>query len=498
MNQTITLTATHWWYLIGVIAIVATMIRRENVVVPAIVATLAVAWSWSGSGVHALTSVFNANMVAAKELFNIFLVIALMTALLNSLKALRADVKMVEPFRAVMSNGTIAYVVLATVTYFISLFFWPTPAVPLVGAILIPAAIAAGLSPMGTAVAVAIAGQGMALSSDYVIKVAPGISAKAAGLADLSVVADRGLVLSLITGGVALVLGYFAIRKEISPPSEALLERWERGDSLNAGSAAAHLGSFDKAALAQATSGASPEQAKETRWGGVFAIVTPIVFLGIVAFMVLPRFVKGMPDLKGGDAAALVGGAAAVLLLFSSLAAGGTKYFDRTADHITDGLVFAFKAMGSVLPIAGFFFIGAPDTAGAILGVAANVKVPNLLFELIQAGQGWIPANQFFVAFGTLIVGMITGIDGSGFAGLPLTGALSGALGKTVGMDPATLCAIGQMGAVWTGGGTLIAWSSLIAVTGFARVPVLEAVRVLFVPVVTGLIASTILAVLIW
>ena len=26
---------------------------------------------------------------------------------------------------------------------------------------------------------------------------------------------------------------------------------------------------------------------------------------------------------------------------------------------------FAFKAMGSVLPIAGFFFVGAPDTAGA-------------------------------------------------------------------------------------------------------------------------------------
>jgi len=65
-------------------------------------------------------------------------------------------------------------------------------------------------------------------------------------------------------------------------------------------------------------------------------------------------------------------------------------------------------------------------------------------------------------------------------------------------MDPATLCAVGQMGAVWTGGGTLVAWSSLIAVTGFARVPVLDAVRVLFLPVIAGLIASTVLAVLIW
>jgi hypothetical protein len=54
------------------------------------------------------------------------------------------------------------------------------------------------------------------------------------------------------------------------------------------------------------------------------------------------------------------------------------------------------------------------------------------------------------------------------------------------------------MGAVWTGGGTLIAWSSLIAVAGFARVPVLETVRALLLPVLTGLLVSTICAVLFW
>ena len=93
---------------------------------------------------------------------------------------------------------------------------------------------------------------------------------------------------------------------------------------------------------------------------------------------------------------------------------------------------------------------------------------------------------------------MITGIDGSGFAGLPLTGALAGALAPGAGLAATTLAAVGQMGAVWTGGGTLVAWSSLIAVTGFARVPVLEAVRVLFVPVILGLGLSTVAAVLIW
>jgi len=54
------------------------------------------------------------------------------------------------------------------------------------------------------------------------------------------------------------------------------------------------------------------------------------------------------------------------------------------------------------------------------------------------------------------------------------------------------------MGAVWTGGGTLVAWSSLIAVAGFARVPVFTIVRTAMLPVLTGLAASTIAAVLIF
>ncbi len=94
------------------------------------------------------------------------------------------------------------------------------------GAILLPAAIAAGLPPISAGVAIAIAGQGMALSSDYVIQVAPGLSAKAAGV-DTGAVADRAMVLSLITGGVALVLGYLMTRSEFRKPDAVLLERWE-------------------------------------------------------------------------------------------------------------------------------------------------------------------------------------------------------------------------------------------------------------------------------
>lgn len=509
MNPVAPVEAAHWVYLAGVAVIVLTMILRANVVVPSIVATFCVALAWTGSPISALGSIFNASFVAAKELFNIFLVIALMTALLNALKTLQSDIRMVEPFRAVMKNGHTAYFVLAGITYAISLFFWPTPAVPLVSAVLLPAAIAAGLPPLAGAVAIAIAGQGMALSSDYVIGVAPGISAKAAG-AVASVVADRALVLSLITGSVALLIGYFSLRGQIVPASNALLARWQAQSSSNT-PAVESAGTFDKAELARGTSRDAPllsaaqissalgADAGRVMWSKVFAVVTPLAFMAVITAMVLPKVMTSMPDLKGGAAATLVGGMAAMLMMLATLAAEGPrKMLDTSAEHITDGFVFAFKAMGSVLPIAGFFFIGAGETSGAILGVADGLKPPHLLFELIQSAQHLIPKSHTFVAFGVLLVGMITGIDGSGFAGLPLTGTLSGALAPAAGMQAETLAAVGQMGAVWTGGGTLIAWSSLIAVAGFARVPVLDAVRALLIPVLSGLVVATMCAVVLW
>ena len=509
MGATVELLPAHWIYLVGVAAIIITMLLRANVVVPSVIATFLVVLAWSGNFVTALGSIFDASFVAAKELFNIFLVIALVTALLNSLKELRSDVRMVEPFRSVMKNGHVAFFVLALVTYAVSLFFWPTPAVPLVSAVLLPAAIAAGLPPLAGAVAIAIAGQGMALSSDYVVGVAPGISAKASG-ALVTVIADRALVLSLVTGTVALLLAYLSLRKRFVPADDTLLAHWQAQVGNGFSATLADAGTMHKPEIARGTSHDQPAlltesdverelqevERRRVKWSKLFAVLTPLGFLLVIALMVLPLLVAGVPAIKGGQAASMVGGMAALLMIFATLSAHGPRrMLDISAAHVTDGFVFAFKAMGSVLPIAGFFFLGASGTAASILG-AAPEHTPSLLFDLVNAAQDWIPQSKYLVAFGVLIVGMITGVDGSGFAGLPLTGTLSGALAPVSGVDAATLAAVGQMGSVWTGGGTLIPWSSLIAIAGFARVPVLEAVRAMLVPVLTGLAASTLFAVI--
>ncbi|MBO0849097.1 MAG: hypothetical protein J2P20_06535 [Pseudonocardia sp.] len=547
------LTAAHWVYLVGVLLMIGITVARKNVVVPALLATTLTAWTMTGSAVTGIRAIFNASLTAAEELFNIFLIIALVTALLGALRAMRADKRMVAPFQWVMRGGWTAYVVLAAVTYAVSLFFWPTPAVPLIGAILVPAAIRAGLPAMGAAMALAIAGQGMALSSDYVIQVAPGLSAKAAGVS-ASAVADQALVLSLITGGVALVITAVLLRRQMRAPSPANLEEWEAGvaalpqpargarrrvvalagslvsgrpwrraetsavaadrvpvgASVGAGSVpgpvvggggengsgAAAAGPGQGAEPSTAGSGGSGDP-RDERLARIFAVAVPVAFLLMIGYMVLGKCTSLVPPLQGGDAAALVGGVAALLVVVAVVAMDGpAKALQTTGEHLIDGLVFAFKAMGVVLPIAGFFFLGNAEYAGKILGFEDGHPAPGLLLDLVTAAGRFIPGNPVVMCFGVLLVGMASGLEGSGFSGLPLTGSLAGALGAATGVSPVTLASVGQMGSVWAGGGVLVAWSSLLVVAGVTRVPVIDLARRCFLPVVAGLVVATLFAAL--
>ncbi|WP_449538971.1 hypothetical protein [Ferdinandcohnia sp. Marseille-Q9671] len=474
------LTAAHWMYLVGTGIIIFTMLFRQNVVVPSIIVTFLVGWIFTGSFSLGLQSIFNASLVAAGELFNIFLIIAIMTALLHSLKSIGADQQMITPFQKLMKNGHISFWVIIFVTYVISLFFWPTPAVPLVGALLIPVAVRSGLPPIGAAIAISLAGQGMALSSDYIIQIAPTLTATAAG-ANVGVVADRAMVLSIITGITAIVIAYLTFRKLILRPSDEHLHAWEKRDL-----------DFE-----QDNSESEKGQPQKNKYSLLFSILVPITFLIIIIYMFLAKFSDVIPSVEGGTGAALIGGASAILLIAASTCKDPRSSLNTVSDNIVKGFLFAFKAMGPVIPIAGFFFLGSGELTSKIFGMSPEDS-PSFLFDLVLSGQQFIPENAFIAGFGILLIGVITGLDGSGFSGLPLVGSLSGALAGSVGVDVETLSAIGQMGSIWVGGGTLIAWSSLIAVAGFAKVPVLDLVRKSFIPVTVGLLLSTIIGLLIF
>lgn len=466
------LTISHWMYGFFTLMIIVTMIARRGVVFPALLGTFVVTWVFKGNIIDGFTAIFHANLVAAQELFNIFLIITFMLALLHSLRDLGADKKMIQPIQKVMVNGHVSFFVLIAATYIISLFFWPTPAVPLICALLVPAAARSGLPVMLAAVAIAIAGQGMALSSDYMVRVAPNISSTSAGV-ETAAVADQGLILSLVTGVVAIGCVYLfygrSIRSKNDPRNEEDLKKVQPPAETDKISPSKNL----------------------SKWSKLFAVLVPLTMLVVVLYMMSEKLMSGrMSALTSGNETAFIGGVAVVLLLLSTLAFGRQHALDYISTHITNGFVFAFKAMGPVIPIAGFFYMGSADFSGSIIGVEENP--PALLFDLVQSSQEFLPQSAMLAAFSVLIIGIITGLDGSGFSGLPLTGALAASL-QNGSIDTETLAAIGQMGSIWTGGGTIVAWSSLIAIAGFCGVSVMDLVRKNFFPVMLGLFISTLI-----
>lgn len=457
----------HWLYVIGVVVVIATMILRRNVVIPCIVFTFLIALSFSGSLVSATQSLFNASIVAAKELFGIFLIISLMMAMLKSISATGGDELLVKPLKKLMVAPAVSYLVIVVATFVISLFFWPTPAVPLIGALLVPAAIRAGLPPMLAAMALAMAGQGMALAGDVIIQGAPGLTAKSAGVAT-ELVTLRAGILTMVAGLTAIILGYIINRREIS--------NFRYSEKESAVTADSSIASMVKAEVK------SPDLLGKGKF---------LVYL-LIAAMIAVVISMFAFDIKGGDASALLGGVALIIMLIATVIVDGFEGFDKMADFIADGLVFAFKVMGPIIPIAGFFFLGNPEMSAGILGEGA----PGYLFDIGGMVANVIPPTGFLAAFGLLILGVITGLDGSGFSGLPLAGTLAGAIASGDPGAAATLASLGQLGAIWAGGGTLIAWSSLVAVAGIVGVPVLDLVRKNLFPVVAGLVVATIVAVI--
>ncbi|MTI94821.1 MAG: hypothetical protein FH749_04945 [Firmicutes bacterium] len=464
------LTIGHWIYIITLVVVLLAMILKRDVVVPCILGILLLGWSHHGSLIAAVQTVFQGLLTAGTSLFNIMLIIALMVAMLKALQTMGADVLMVSPVRPLMKNPKVAYWVLGAAMYAAALFFWPTPATALVAVILLPIAVRAGLPPIAAAMSVNIFGHGMALSGDLVIQGAPGITARAAGIPTEALLSEIA-ILSLITGLVAGAVAYLlTLRDYGKKPTQ----------------------DFNTQAIDE-------DNAKKVPITGVskfFAVFVPAVLLLIIVVMVFVPDPSSSADavvrIRGGLSEALLGGTATLLMLIAGFGRYGNKALEEIVGFLREGLLFAAKIFAPVIPIAGFFLMGSGSVAD-ILGEGA----PQYLFDIGNMIADSLPLNAFSLAFGNLLIGILTGLDGSGFSGLPLVGGLAQALGGPAGVNVEALAAVGQMGAVWIGGGTLAAWSfGLVATAGVAGINPIELARRNFIPVVAGLVVSTLVAIL--
>jgi hypothetical protein len=458
------LTAAHWVYALFVILILITMSLRKDTPLVCIIASLVLSWVITGDLLKAVQAVYNSISVAFSELLGIVVIISLIVAMAKMLEETGLAEMMFRPVQRMIKSPAIAFWVMGFVIMIVAWVIWPSPAIALVGALLLPAAIKAGLSPINAAMAISMFGYGCALTTDFIIQGAPGITAKASGVA----VADvmwRSLPMLIVWGAIALPLSYRSVKKDLRSNAGKIIE-W---------------------APFEITPEAQAEREKWTKAAPVFKrfalpIIAILFLLDIVGMLVF--------KLRGGDATALLGGTVGIIMVFVGIGAYGQEGFGKLADHTRAGFMFGVRIFAPVFLIASFFFMGAPGTAKAIFGEGAK----GLLFDLGQALANTVPLSRVPIAIIQAVVAGLTGLDGSGFAGLPLVGTLAQALGGPAKLDVATLGALGQYFAVAVGGGTIIPWAVIPAAAITGTDPVEIARRNLW-PTMLGFVGVVIVAI---
>ncbi len=395
------------------------MVKKKDISLLCILGIFILGLAGTESIYKSVMGVFNSFVYAAKELMPTIFIISIITAMSNTLMDSGINDEMVSPFRKVIKNYWIAYWVIGIFMMVLSWFFWPSPAVALIGALFLPIAKKAGLPAMGVAISMNLFGHGIALSSDYIIQAAPKLTADAASI-PVSEVISASIPLELTMGIVTTVAAFYFLRREIK--SGELPSQYEEIEDSTSISRSSMLISSKK--------------------------VRRFLALLILVLFALDIFIMYIAKLQGGDATALIGGTAIFILSLISILAYKEKSLDKITDNLVKGLQFGFKIFGVVIPIAAFFYLGDSaftDIFGKILPEGSNGIVNDLGVALANN----VPINSTISAGTLTVVGAITGLDGSGFSGISLVGSISKIFSTALGGGVATLTALGQIAGIW-------------------------------------------------
>lgn len=282
------LTLVHWIYLLFILLIIGFMVSRLDTSILCIVGIFVIAIVTSGSLTKSIMSIFSGFLYAISELLPTILIISLIVAMSKTLTQTGINDVMIAPFAKIIRTPSLAYWTIGILMMFISLFFWPSPAVALLGAVLLPVAIRAGLPALGVSMAMNLFGHGIALSGDFIIQAAPKLTADAAGL-PVGDVISASIPLVIVMGVVTTVTAFIFLMRDVKKGRlqdvkafDGAVEKIEKVDALS------HKQKI------------------------VFAILIPLLFgLNVIAMFAF--------NLQGGDATALVGGTAILIFLLINM-----------------------------------------------------------------------------------------------------------------------------------------------------------------------------------
>ncbi|MBY6087116.1 hypothetical protein [Priestia flexa] len=455
------LVSLHWIYVSFILLILGFMIIRRDTTIICIIGIFLLSFTATSSLTGSISGVFSSFIYAITELLPTILIISIIVSMSKALITTGVNDMMISPFARFIKTPTLAYWVIGLVMMIISFFFWPSPAIALLGAVLLPVALRAGLPALGVAMAMNLFGHGIALSGDFVIQAAPKLTADAAGL-PVSDVIQASVPLVITMGVVTTVTAFIFLKRDLKNgtlPVQAspLIEAAENTEKVQ-----------------------MPLVLKR-----ILALLIPILF----ALNVWAMFTF---NLQGGDATALIGGTSLFILMIISIIGHQNKGLEKTTSYLIEGFQFGFKVFGPVIPIAAFFYLGDAGFT-SIIGDFLPKGSHGIVNDLGVAISSVVPLNEQIAAVTVMTIGAITGLDGSGFSGISLVGSISQLFATAIGSGTATLTALGQVAGIWVGGGTLIPWA-LIPAAAICGVSPFELARRNLKPVAIGLVVTTIVA----
>ncbi|QOR36347.1 hypothetical protein IMX26_05910 [Clostridium sp. 'deep sea'] len=454
------LTSVHFIYIAFIVITLVTMALKRDTLIPCILGIFFISLCASGNIIFSIAAIFTSFLVATKELITIILVISLIVALSKALEEINATQVMVSPFIKVIKNRTSAFFAVGFVMLILSWFFWPSPATALVGAIFLPIALKAGLPAIGVAMAINLFGHGLALSSDFVIQGAPTITAAAAGVSVFDIMVD-GMILYWVMAIVSIAIAFFMLNRDMKKGKLQATQQVKLNKNI-----------------------------KSNKQTVISAFLVPFAFLTDIVCMY--AF-----NLKGGEATALIGGTAVLLLVIISFINFKQKSLEKVTQFLQSGFKFGIEIFSPIIPIAAFFYLGQLGPFSATIGASFLPATSHgILSDIGIALSQAIPMNKIIACSLQSTVGAITGLDGSGFSGISLAGGLAKVFAEAIHVKASVLAALGQISAIWVGGGTIVPWG-LIPAAAICRVSPIELAKRNFIPVVIGLLVTTIVAIFI-
>lgn len=447
------LTYLHWIYLIITGLICISLIRKKDIALFSIIGILVVSILYSKSFIFAIQALCRGLIVSFQEFLPIFIGISVIMSMTSAMQTAGVNKLLIKPIEKYIKTPLESFFIIGCFMFLFSILIWPSPAVALIGALLVPLASNIGLPAVYTAVAMNIFGHGVALSGDFFIQGVPEVAAQGANLSSADLMPYLIPLWTIMSITTILVSAFF-MKRDLKKTPIVVSKQKEVQEEVT--------------------------HKKKAIW---CIVVTVTLFLiDIISMLCL--------HITGDDATYLISGTALIITcIIAFIFHPRDKALDKISEYIEKGFSFSIKVFAPAVVIIAFFSLGNQEYSSVILDENAPGFISDIISQLVSHVKVTKPLSTIM----QVLIGGLYSLDGSGFAGLSVIGTIAKSLSISL-EQTKLLTALGQVVIIWIGGGTIIPWS-VIPVAAVCQVSPIELARKNIIPVLIGLGVTTIAAI---